>query len=348
MKKTGELTVEQLKHFLTGASCDSRGGGEAVQIPFGIRSEDFLNYAEYDFQQRYDHHLINCLSNVKRAFDCQMDSLLVAFGLYSRSKREDWRFPRKTQVLRKLGIVAPEFLDRINKKRNDLEHRYVAPSSNEEVRDAIDFAKMFLGNTDKFVDNLYCDCQIVNDGIPDLLLNVKLDYEKGKVSVDTSKGSTVVDANSEEYLDYLALLLPFLDIARPLNVPLFHKMTPLEKHPEGGEEGNKQKLDSHAGPIADTDLKSKQVIREGVDSEFMLSDMEWTILEAAQGSFGNATSTMELAKTAGLENATVYRECVILRDTGYVDFTDDSHGMAMLKITGQGLLALRERDRLTR
>ena len=93
--------------------------------------------------------------------------------------------------------------------------------------------------------------------------------------------------------------------------------------------------------------KGEQVIRKSIDSEFVLSDMQWTILEAAQGAFGNATSTMELAKTTGLDNAAVYRECVILRDTGYVGFTDDSHGMAMLKITGPGLLALRERDRLT-
>lgn len=172
---------------------------------------------------------------MKRAIECQIDSLLVAFGLYSKSERENWSFPRKTRVFRKLGIVAPALLDRINKKRNDLEHRYVASSTNEEVMDAIDAAKsLILGNTDRFVNNLYCECQIVNDGIPDLLLNVKLDYEKGKLSVETNKGGTAVDANSEEYPDYLALLLPFLDIARPLNVRLFHKMTPLEKRPERG------------------------------------------------------------------------------------------------------------------
>lgn len=82
-------------------------------------------------------------------------------------------------------------------------------------------------------------------------------------------------------------------------------------------------------------------------TEFVFNNMQWAILEAAQGSVGDAISTMELAKTTGLDNADVYRECVILRDTGYVVFTDDSHGMAMLKITGQGLLALRERTRFT-
>jgi DNA-binding IclR family transcriptional regulator len=100
--------------------------------------------------------------------------------------------------------------------------------------------------------------------------------------------------------------------------------------------------------MTDTDLKSEQVIPEWIDSEFVLSNTQWVILKAAQGSAGVATDTTELAKTTGLDNATVYQECVILRDTGYMDFTDDSHGMAMLKITGHGLLALRERDRLTR
>jgi hypothetical protein len=92
----------------------------------------------------------------------------------------------------------------------------------------------------------------------------------------------------------------------------------------------------------------KDWIPEGIDSKFVFNNMQWMILEAAQGSAGNATTTMNLAKTTGLDNATVYQECVILRDTGYVVFTDDTHGMAILKITGKGLLALRERDRLTR
>lgn len=78
-----------------------------------------------------------------------------------------------------------------------------------------------------------------------------------------------------------------------------------------------------------------------------ISELGWQILEAAKGSSGTSMATMEIANAVGKDNATVYDECTILRDFGYLHFTDDSHGMALLKITGQGLQALRNRPKFT-
>jgi hypothetical protein len=76
-----------------------------------------------------------------------------------------------------------------------------------------------------------------------------------------------------------------------------------------------------------------------------ISDLGWQILDAAKGSSGEVVATMEIARAIGQDNAIVYEECVILRDDGYLHFTDDSHGMALLKITGPGLQALRNRPK---
>lgn len=76
-----------------------------------------------------------------------------------------------------------------------------------------------------------------------------------------------------------------------------------------------------------------------------ISDLGWQILDAAKGSSGEVMATMEIARAIGQDNALVYEECVILRDDGYLHFTDDSHGMALLKITGPGLQALRNRPK---
>lgn len=76
-----------------------------------------------------------------------------------------------------------------------------------------------------------------------------------------------------------------------------------------------------------------------------ISGLGWQVLEAAKGSSGTVIATTEIAKAIGKDNAVVYDECVVLRDFGYVRFTDDSHGMALLKITGQGLHALRNKPR---
>jgi hypothetical protein len=79
----------------------------------------------------------------------------------------------------------------------------------------------------------------------------------------------------------------------------------------------------------------------------VISDLGWRILEAAKNSSGTEIATMEIGRAVQEDNALVYDECVILRDYGYVRFTDDSLGMALLKITGQGLQALRNKPKST-
>jgi hypothetical protein len=78
-----------------------------------------------------------------------------------------------------------------------------------------------------------------------------------------------------------------------------------------------------------------------------ISELGWRILEAAKDSSGTVIATTEIGKAVEQDNALVYTECVILRDYGYVRFTDDSHGMALLKITGRGLQALRNKPKFT-
>lgn len=76
-----------------------------------------------------------------------------------------------------------------------------------------------------------------------------------------------------------------------------------------------------------------------------VSELAWRILDAAKGSSSAVIATTEIARAIGQDNAVVYDECVILRDFGYLHFTDDTHGMALLKITGHGLVALRNRSK---
>ena len=81
------------------------------------------------------------------------------------------------------------------------------------------------------------------------------------------------------------------------------------------------------------------------ESVFTLNDTAWRILNVAQSSFINAMSTNEIAKTTGLASDLVFETCVILRDSGYLIFTDEFKDIAMVKITGQGLQAIRDQLR---
>jgi len=148
------------------------------QKPFEIKPEKFLSFAKSDLKQKLKRGSINALSNVKRAIDCQLDSLLIVLGFYKKAKKENWNFPYKLEFLNKIGIIAPSILRKINKQRNLLEHEYRFPKK-EEVEDAIDITDLFLTATNKFID--------IDIGTVEIELRGKI-FKKGKSMIYHSKG----------------------------------------------------------------------------------------------------------------------------------------------------------------
>lgn len=118
--------------------------------PFEIKPYQFLSFAEDDLKLSYPHKALNALSNAKRALDCQLDSLICSFGLFKSAQKENWKFPKKIEIINKLGILAPRILEKINRIRNLMEHEYVRPDS-EQVEDFIDIVSLFFAATDKFI-----------------------------------------------------------------------------------------------------------------------------------------------------------------------------------------------------
>lgn len=205
-----DFSIESLEEFIgdrEGVHLDS-WGNENIEVPFPIRAKEFLKSAEYDLSSEYDRHLVNALSNIKRAIDCQLDSLLFGFGLFEKSKKKKWHFPDKIVCLNKIGITSPRILERINQQRNLLEHEYTSPDK-KRVEDALDVATLFLAYTDKFLYNALIECEPFNDIEPDSF-EVKLVYKENKIIFLDRYSRTInglikkeATANSEEYIDYL-------------------------------------------------------------------------------------------------------------------------------------------------
>lgn len=124
---------------------------EEFKLPFEIVAQQFLEFAEQDLLKSDDHSVINALSNIKRGIDCRVDSLLVLFSVYEKSKKERWGFPAKVSFLKEVGLLAPRVLERINTKRNKLEHEYKILTQ-EEAEDALDVAKLFIESTNPFLN----------------------------------------------------------------------------------------------------------------------------------------------------------------------------------------------------
>lgn len=195
---------------------------QTIETGFDISSNDFLKFAHYDLTAKYGHHLVNCLSNTKRAIESQLDCLLIGFGLSERAKK--WNFPTKINYLNSIGVVSPNILNKINKKRNLLEHEYKNPST-EEVEDALDIATLFTTYTNKYIFPAIVECTLLGRefNVPGVqAVTVKLDWRNYKIIIQgydedliagTSEPvSKEITSDQAEYDDYLKFYLNFYNL----------------------------------------------------------------------------------------------------------------------------------------
>ena len=88
--------MENILDFIDNVDCHvCSAGWEKLEIPFEVKPEDFLRIAESDLNSNKEGGSINCLSNIKRAMHCQLDSLFFAFGVYQHIKKKQLNFPKK-------------------------------------------------------------------------------------------------------------------------------------------------------------------------------------------------------------------------------------------------------------
>lgn len=186
------------------------GSQDDIEIPFEITSHQYLKYSEDDLNSDLTHRHINCLSNVKRAIHCQIDSLLYVFGLYDYAIEKRWDFPKKVDHLKQIGVITPRILGKINKNRNLLEHEYLNPNA-DVVEDALDVAELFVGYTDRFLKRPFIDASFVNEA-DTLWVNIELNHLDKRFAIreinTTKKGEREViefeiSSDSDNYIPYL-------------------------------------------------------------------------------------------------------------------------------------------------
>jgi len=148
-----EYTIKDVIDYLNHEEFQVEGTGFLeYEIPFDIKPKDFLFYAEQDLNSSLPHCFVNALSNGKRALDCQVLCLLDIFGLLKHAEKKRWGFPSKIDALKKIGVIAPRILTKVNKTRNLLEHEFANPNS-EQVIDFIDVVALFIESTKVYMEN---------------------------------------------------------------------------------------------------------------------------------------------------------------------------------------------------
>lgn len=92
-----------------------------------LSAEELLVFAENAITSGTKEGLVNAISNLKRALDCEMDMFLECINLKSISDKKNLKFEKKTQFLADIGLFPIQSINKLNKMRNKLEHEYRMP-----------------------------------------------------------------------------------------------------------------------------------------------------------------------------------------------------------------------------
>ncbi|GGE00262.1 hypothetical protein [Paenibacillus nasutitermitis] len=107
---------------------DDASWGSMFNLPEqDMYARDYLKFAENQLQIGTIESLINCISNLKRAVDCQIDIFFYTLGLNVVLKKRNLKFEKKLEFLGAIGIFSPKSLAKLNTIRNKMEHEYSIP-----------------------------------------------------------------------------------------------------------------------------------------------------------------------------------------------------------------------------
>lgn len=135
-------------------------------------------------------HLVNALSNAKKALHLRLEDVCLGFGCGSLKSVNS--FPKLIAYARNCGVVAPRVLERLNSRRNMVEHEFDVPEK-EAVENFVDVVQLFLAATDRWEDRMPVDVNYsgtdaaLNDS---LLRSLQLDWKRGAVNLTFEAADT--------------------------------------------------------------------------------------------------------------------------------------------------------------
>lgn len=118
-----------------------------------VSPEEFLTWAEKDFNGGGRRERANALTNSKRALHARIDEILYSLRVkYAKNWPEEPNIGTKLKlkVLKSLNIKTTAIVRILTERRNDLEHAYVLPSSNE-VEAAVETARLWLNDPKSYL-----------------------------------------------------------------------------------------------------------------------------------------------------------------------------------------------------
>lgn len=105
----------------------STGKGPLPRPDFKLTARDYLRYVEQELSGPDIQRRINCVTNLKRAAECQVDTFLYTYNLLDLARKRRLGFDKKLEFIERVGLFSSRSLARFNTIRNKVEHEYQEP-----------------------------------------------------------------------------------------------------------------------------------------------------------------------------------------------------------------------------
>lgn len=179
---------------------------------FDLFPRDFLHFAKESLHRRTPSAPVNCVSQLKRATECQIDCLLHVMGLLGHFRKCNLGLERKLDFLNQFGVYSGRSLERLSNLRNKLEHEYKLP----EVADLqlyFDLVSGFINAMEAFVVlfSAFDDIEVIleqDSENSEKSFFYSLDRERQVVRVKWPKEDqyATIERGLEQYEDFAFLL----------------------------------------------------------------------------------------------------------------------------------------------
>lgn len=131
MKNQAEMLSQYLNKNFEYLEMDGSSGTSNLNFPnFDLSPHDYLDFAGKDSSHTSQVNRINTVSNLKRALECELDTLLHVLGLHDKKQYAN-NVPKKLDFMDNLGLISPRSFKKLNIIRNKIEHDYYVPNENE-------------------------------------------------------------------------------------------------------------------------------------------------------------------------------------------------------------------------
>ncbi len=88
--------------------------GSSINIPiYDISPEEFLDFAESAIASGTKEGIVNAVSNLKRALDCEMDMFFESINVKRIFDKKNLKFEKKSQFLADIGLFPIQTINKL-------------------------------------------------------------------------------------------------------------------------------------------------------------------------------------------------------------------------------------------